>query len=58
MLSTTPSFAGPVQVVSSFGYDAVGWRIERHPRMMADVSNDGRADIVGFGNAGVWVLLR
>ncbi len=29
--------------------------MERHPRFLADVTGDGRADIVGFGDAGVWV---
>jgi len=42
-------------VVANFGYDAGGWRIERHPRMLADTTGDGRADIVGFGDAGVWI---
>jgi hypothetical protein len=44
-------------VVSNFGAVAGGWRIDRHPRLTADVNGDGRADIVGFGNAGVWVSL-
>jgi hypothetical protein len=46
----------PLQlVIGNFGYDAGGWRVERHPRFLADLTGDGRADIVGFGNAGVWV---
>ena len=45
-------------VVANFGYDAGGWRVERHPRFLADLTGDGRADIVGFGNAGVWVSLN
>ncbi len=49
------SFQAPQLVVTNFGYDAGGWRVERHPRMLADVNGNGRADIVGFGNAGVWV---
>ena len=49
------SFAAPQLVVDNFGYDAGGWRVERHPRFLADTTGDGRADIVGFGNAGVWV---
>ena len=49
----------PVQkVVDNFGYDAGGWRVEKHPRFLADLTGDGRADIVGFGNAGVWVSLN
>ena len=43
----------PQLVVDNFGYDAGGWRVDRHPRLLADTTNSGRADIVGFGNAGV-----
>ena len=42
-------------MVGNFGYDAGGWRVERHPRLLADTTGDGRADIVGFGDGGVWV---
>ncbi len=42
--------------VREFGYDQ-GWRGDRHPRMMADVNGDGRQDVVGFGDDGVWVSL-
>ena len=52
------SYAGsPVPVVPRFGYDTVagGWRVERHPRFMADTTGDRRADIVGFGSEGVVV---
>ena len=41
--------------MNNFGYNAGGWRVEKHPRFLADTTGDGRADIVGFGNAGVWV---
>jgi hypothetical protein len=51
------SFQGIQRVVDNFAYDAGGWRIERHPRFLADVTGDGRADIVGFGGAGVYVAL-
>ncbi|KWT75596.1 Rhs family protein [Variovorax sp. WDL1] len=44
-------------VLGNFGYNAGGWRVERHPRFLSDVSGDGRADIVGFGDAGVWVWM-
>ena len=47
---------GPVQlVVNNFGFNAGGWRVDQHPRFLADTTGDGRADIVGFGNAGVYV---
>ena len=49
------SFGPVTRVVDNFGYDAGGWRVERHPRFLADTTGDGRLDIVGFGNAGVWV---
>ncbi len=48
------TFEGPQLVVTNFGYDAGGWRVDLHPRFVADTTGDGRADIVGFGNAGVW----
>jgi len=48
----------PNLVVANFGYDAGGWRVEQHPRFLADLTGDGRADIVGFGNAGVYVSLN
>ncbi|MCC6931973.1 MAG: VCBS repeat-containing protein, partial [Deltaproteobacteria bacterium] len=34
-----------------------GWREDMHPRMLADVNADGKDDLVGFGNDGVWVAL-
>ena len=42
-------------VQANFAYNAGGWRVDRHPRFLADLTGDGRADIVGFGDAGVWV---
>jgi hypothetical protein len=42
---------------SDFGVNA-GWSNENvYSRHLADVNGDGRADIVGFGNAGAWVSL-
>ncbi len=52
------TFANPTKVVDNFGYNAGGWRVEKHPRFLADLTGDGRADIVGFGDAGVWVSLN
>jgi hypothetical protein len=40
-------------VIAMFGYND-GWRIDRHPRLVADITGDGKADIVGFGDAGIW----
>jgi hypothetical protein len=46
----------PVPVINDLGFDAGGWRVNRHPRVLADLGNK-RADIVGFGDAGVYVAL-
>ncbi|MEU0336677.1 FG-GAP-like repeat-containing protein [Streptomyces sp. NPDC006193] len=44
-------------VCRGFGYDdaAGAWRVNRHPRFLADITGDGRLDIVGFGGPGVYV---
>ncbi len=55
-LSTGSSFGQLSFVVSEFGYNQ-GWRIENHPRFLADVNSDGKQDIVGFANEGVYVSL-
>jgi phospholipase C len=48
----------PPQLVTDFGgYDS-GWRVDQHPRFLTDLTGDGGADIVGFGNDGVWVALN
>ena len=52
------TFQQPQLAVGNFGYEAGGWRVERHPRFLADATGDRRADIAGFGNAGVWVALN
>jgi hypothetical protein len=52
------TFQPPAKVVNNFGYDAGGWRVEKHPRLLAKLNRDQRADIIGFGNAGAWVSLN
>jgi hypothetical protein len=56
-LSTGSGYTAPSLWVANYGYDAGGWRVNRHPRELADVNADGRQDIVGFGNAGAYVSL-
>ena len=56
-LSTGTSFAAPQVWVAEFGYTAGSWRVENHPRLLADVNGDGKQDVVGFGNEGVRVSL-
>ena len=53
-----PALASPTFQLSAFSPNAGGWSSDdTYPRELADVNADGRADIVGFGNAGVWVSL-
>jgi hypothetical protein len=52
------SFDGPTFVLNNFGYTAGGWQVDKHPRFVVDTTGDGRADIVGFGDAGVYVCLN
>lgn len=54
------SFAPMFLSTNSFGATAQagGWNSDRvYHRELADVNGDGRADIVGFGSAGVYVAL-
>ena len=54
------TFAPPTAATTAFGFNpsAGGWSSNNtYPRMVGDVNNDGRTDIVGFGNHGVYVSL-
>ncbi|KAF8871739.1 hypothetical protein CPB84DRAFT_1800513 [Gymnopilus junonius] len=35
-----------------------GWRVEKHPIFIADLTGDGRGDIVGFYDDGVYVAIN
>ena len=48
------SFAAPKLATPAYGALS-GWTARAHERLMGDVNNDGRADIVGFGDGGVLV---
>ena len=52
------TFQAPHQVLSNFGFNLGGWRVDRHPRFAVDLTGDGRADIIGFGDRGVSVALN
>ncbi len=55
--SGTGAFSDPTFVLSNFG-QASGWATQDgYARVLGDVNGDGMADIVGFGQAGVWVSL-
>src|SRR5213079_960395 len=43
-------------VLENFGYQQ-GWRVDKHPRFLAKLTSSGFADIIGFGDAGVWTSL-
>ncbi|KAJ2928511.1 hypothetical protein H1R20_g8588, partial [Candolleomyces eurysporus] len=45
-------------VLTGFVYSAGGWRVDKHPRILADLTGDGKADIVGFADDGVHVALN
>ena len=50
------TFAAPTSELAAFGPNAGGWSSDTsYPRELADVTGDGTADIVGFGNVGVYV---
>jgi len=50
------SFAGANYVLANLGVNQ-GWAVDKHVRLMADLTGDGKADIVGFGDAGVWIAI-
>ncbi|HST83931.1 MAG TPA: VCBS repeat-containing protein [Kineosporiaceae bacterium] len=39
-------------IMPDFGTDQ-GWQGDKHPRFVVDITGDGRADVVGFGETGV-----
>ena len=51
------TFQAPNVVIANLGYEAGGWQVDRHPRFAVDLTGDGCADLVGFGDAGVWTAL-
>ena len=53
--STGGSFTAPALWVEAFAINNGGWQVDKHPRFLADVNADGKADIVGFGDDAVWV---
>ncbi|MBN9683437.1 MULTISPECIES: FG-GAP-like repeat-containing protein [unclassified Corallococcus] len=59
LCAASTQFAAPVVALAAFGSSAVqgGWDGVRHPRRVADVNGDGKADIVGFSEWGVIVAL-
>ncbi len=54
--STGTGFTAPQLAVSDFGYNT-GWRVDLHPRFVADLNGDGFKDIVGYGQESVYRAL-
>ncbi|WP_333772583.1 FG-GAP-like repeat-containing protein [Streptomyces sp. IBSBF 3136] len=48
----------PVLRAFGHGEKAGGWLLDKHPRFLADTTGDGRTDIVGCRDDGVWVSLQ
>jgi hypothetical protein len=45
----------PAKLIPNDFGQAQGWTREKHLRFLADITGDGRVDIVGFGGPGVYV---
>ena len=54
--STGTHFKAPEMQVYNFGYDLIDWRVGRNPRLAEDINRDNRADLIGFGNNGVYMF--
>jgi hypothetical protein len=49
-------FKTPVFTPGLFGYNQ-GWRVDKHPRLIIDLNGDGIADLIGFGDAGIYTAI-
>jgi hypothetical protein len=49
------TFSPQEMVIANLCIGAGGWEVSKHPRTAADVNGDGKADLVGFGEGGVFV---
>jgi Tol biopolymer transport system component len=58
--ATPVAFATPILATTDFGANSSGGgqvSQDQHPRIVADVNGDGRADIVAFGETGAYTAL-
>ncbi len=56
-IEPTGDFTSPITLGHTDFCYYDNWRVESHVRTVADVNGDGRGDLVGFGNSGVYVAL-
>ena len=60
LAAVVPASAAPIptakHALAAFGHDH-GWRTDKHIRTLVDVTRDGKADIVAFGDDGVWTSI-
>ncbi|MFI0242661.1 FG-GAP-like repeat-containing protein [Streptomyces sp. NPDC016845] len=51
---------GDEPALKAFGHheEAGGWLVDEHPRFLADTTGDGRLDLIGCHDDGVWISLQ
>jgi VCBS repeat protein len=55
LATTGGHFSAPTFQLPAYGANAGGWNSDNtFPRQLADITGDGKADIVGFATNGVW----
>ncbi|TFK25583.1 hypothetical protein FA15DRAFT_755656 [Coprinopsis marcescibilis] len=51
------TFQPAKRIVNGFGTSS-SWQVDKHPRFVADLNRSGFADIIGFGDAGVFAAFN
>ncbi|KIJ92371.1 hypothetical protein K443DRAFT_113706, partial [Laccaria amethystina LaAM-08-1] len=52
------TFQSARKVSNQFCRNSGGWVVEKHPRVIADLTGNGCGDIIGFGEAGVSIAIN
>ncbi|MEV0262991.1 FG-GAP-like repeat-containing protein [Streptomyces sp. NPDC050617] len=53
-----PTGGEPTLKAFGHGPQAGGWLVDKHPRFLTDTTGDGRLDLIGCHDDGVWVSLQ